>query len=89
MAKLSSRGRTELVRLTKLDIKDDPKSLASESRTTVALMSDRTILEKRDVVFRADGKRHSYGWKVFSKVKEGVTPERFVEAFTKLGFVRA
>jgi hypothetical protein len=89
MAKLSSRGRTELARLSKLVKNEDPGSLTSESRTTVALMSDHTILEKRDVVFRADGKRHSYGWKVRSKVKEGVTAEKFVEAFTKLGFARA
>lgn len=89
MAKLSSRGRTELARLTKLETKDDPESLTTESKTTVALMSDRTILEKRDVVFRSDGKRHSYGWKVRTKVKEGVTAEKFIEVYTKLGFARA
>lgn len=63
MAKLSARGRTEVARWTRED--DSPKSdLVSWRRSTLALMSDGVLLEKDDVVFKPEGRRHSYGWKV-------------------------
>lgn len=65
--------------------------LTKWERKTLALMSDRTILEKRDVRFQPDwldkeGRFYSYGWKVKGKAKEGVTPEKFIEIYSKAGF---
>lgn len=62
------------------------KTLCSWERRTLALMSDRTILVKDDVRFRSDNRPHSYGWKVKSKVKPGVTREQFIEAYAKAGY---
>lgn len=89
MAKLSARGRKELCRLTKTEKVADETSPASERRTTVALMDDGKILKKMDVVFRSDNRKHSYGWKVTATLKAGVTTERFVEIYEKLGFTKA
>ncbi len=94
MAKLNARGRTELVRLSK--VREDPTNdLTNWNRTTVALFSDRTILKKLDVRFTSDGRRHSYGWKKYGKMKEpgvGEHPEapmqKFIEAFEKVGYTR-
>lgn len=88
MAKLSARGRKELARVTKVVFPGE-EELTSQRRYTLSLMSDGVILEKIDVVFRSDGKKHSYGWKVRSKVKESVTPEKFVAVFEKKGYARA
>jgi len=93
MAKLSARGRTELVRLSKeytaeqiADrlLKTEP--LTDWERVTVALMSDGKILSKRDVRFKSDGRKHSYGWTVKAKVKADVTPERFRAAYERAGY---
>ena len=65
------------------------KHLTSWERRTLALMSDRTILVKDDVRFRSDNRPHSYGWKVKSKVKPGVTREQFIEAYAKAGYTTA
>ena len=56
------------------------RSLTIWERTTRRLMSDGTVLERRDVRFRPDhydpqGRHHSYGWKVKGQLKAGVTPE--------------
>ncbi len=93
MAKLAARGRKEVVRVEREVVMEADK-LIDWGRKTYALMSDGTILEKYDVHFKPDqfrpsGEKHSYGWKVFKKVKPEVTAERFVEHFTKQGYVRA
>jgi hypothetical protein len=133
MAKLSARGRTELVRMVRektfaekylcqscdgsgnvavRDVEDEfgmqaigttctvcegkgeRASLCTWERLTRCLMSDRTILEKRDVRFRpdrfdVDGRRHSYGWTVRGRAKEGVDAAKFQAIYEKQGFTRA
>lgn len=89
MAKLGARGRTELVRLEKKIAVEDPSALASERRYSVALMSDEKVLTKMDVVFRADGKKHSYGWKDSGKkIKAGLTVAEFSSVYESQGYVR-
>lgn len=63
-------------------------SLISWERTTLAFMSDGVVLVKRDVVFRADNRRHNYNWSVHRKLRPTVTVEQFVAAFTKAGYVQ-
>lgn len=84
MAKLSARGRKEVARVTKLDASPN-SDLVTERRKTYALMTDGAILEKTDVVFKSDGKKHSYGWKVVF-AKAGVTPEKFVSHYVARGY---
>ncbi len=93
MAKLNARGRTELVRLSK--VREDPTDdLTNWSRTTVALMSDGSVLRKLDVRFSSDGRRHSYGWKKFGKMRDAVAVpaeallKQFVDAYLKVGYTR-
>jgi hypothetical protein len=95
MAKLGTRGhgaREELARVEKVEDVQDAESGVEWRRVTFTLMSDRKVLRKLDVRFRADSfsgpRKHSYGWKNYSKVKEGVTPEQWVEAMGKAGFVK-
>jgi len=90
MAKLKARGRTEIVRMTREsnEIKklyDDDKNPRVWARNTIALMSDRKILEKRDVRWQ-DGSKHSYGWKVVQTVRADVTPEQFTAFYAKQGY---
>lgn len=95
MAKLSARNRKELVRLSKETRHDDVAGDITWSKMTYAIMSDRTILVKRDVRFKADAfygqpaRFHSYGWKVWTKVKdlEGAL-ERTIKRFTDRGYTR-
>jgi hypothetical protein len=91
MAKLSARGRRELARVSREKLTPE-SALVSWEKTTVALMSDGSVLEKSDVRFKPDqydpgGRRHSYGWTVKGKVKAGLTPRQFVEIYEKRGFV--
>lgn len=67
----------------------DP-SLTVWERSIRRLMSDGTILEKRDVRFRPSpncswedprGRRHSYGWKVHGKLKTGLTADDFARIY--------
>lgn len=63
-------------------------------KETTHAPSDRTILEKRDVRFQPDrfdpeGRRHSYGWTVRGKAKEGVDAAKFREIYEKNGFTPA
>lgn len=64
----------------------DP-ALTTWERTTRRLMSDGTILEKRDVRFQPDwldkaGRRHSYSWKVYGKLKAGLAAADFVRVYS-------
>ena len=67
----------------------DP-ALTVWERSTRRLMSDGKILEKRDVRFSPSphctwedprGRRHSYGWKVHGKIKEGVSTADFARVY--------
>lgn len=85
MAKLSARGRTELARVS-IEKETPDSALVSWEKTTVTLMSDGSIMEKRDVKFRSDNRRHSYGWSVLGKAKAGLTPRQFADIYAKRGF---
>jgi len=96
MAKLSARGRTELARLSKVregteTYTDGKESGHDWSKTTVVLMSDRTILRKYEIRFKADGtflagKKQSYGWKNLGKAKPTLSVQQFIEAYLKVGY---
>jgi hypothetical protein len=104
MAKLSARGRKAVVEVAReysaeqLQAAHDRAfpagtplsglSLTTWERTTRRLMSDGSVLEKRDVRFQPDwldkaGRRHSYGWKVHGKLKADLTAADFVRAYEK------
>ncbi len=74
MAKLSARGRKEVIRLTRQrETPDDP--LITKEQTVIALMTDGAILHKRTVWFREEAmygreKSQSYGWKKVTKPKK-------------------
>lgn len=90
MARLTAYGRTELVRMAKEESPEDSE-LVSWRRKTVVLMSDLTVLEKQDVRFRRDGRRHSYGWKKLQRLPwtaggADVVRAAFVQKLISLGF---
>ena len=62
------------------------RELVSWEKVTVALMSDNTVLEKRDVTFRSDGRKHTWGWKVRGKLKAGATPAQWEAAYRAKGY---
>ena len=77
MARLSANGR-EILRLAKESAGDG--DLTTWERRTFAVMTNRWILQKRDVRFAPDrfepnGRKHSYGWKRYMRLRD-VTPER-------------
>lgn len=93
MAKLSARGRYELVEVSK-ELPgynmSNGEPLTTWERLTKRLMSDGTILEKRDVrfapePFNPEGRYYSYGWKVAGKIKPGLSVAQFAEVYAKSG----
>lgn len=94
MAKLSARGRYELARIERekhLTTEQDPT--CDWRRTTMAFMSDGTVLVKRDVRWRDGvmaGEKHSFGWTVKGKLKKGQDlverVQRLVGEYVKLGW---
>jgi hypothetical protein len=85
MAKLSARGRIELLRLSKEE--DLPNVVAGVvwRRWTRAYMSDGNILEKYDV--RTTEKFHSYGWKRKMKQIKGLSLQTIAKDYEKNGWV--
>lgn len=92
MAKLSARGRVKVFQVSKEWNLPDTES-CSWRRKTVALMSDNTVLEKDDVIFRASGymreHKHTWGWKVKGKLNANKTKEQWLEAYVKAGFTES
>ena len=96
MARLSARGRTELVRLQKTVEAGATNNLSAAGVTkeqyTVALMSDGRALKKTVTWFAPgpfdNGKawRKDYGWKDMGKVKDETTPETFAAHFERRGY---
>ena len=77
MARLSSHGK-ELLRIEQEKEITDPSENISWVRWTRAYMADGKILEKQDVQFKPDtyrpkGERYSYGWKLYGKIKKGLS----------------
>ena len=92
MAKLSARGRKELARVFK-EKKPESNSIIWEKRT-LALMSDGTVLIKRDIRFEPDsyepkGRFHSYGWVIKGKIEAGLTTEDWEQIYLDAGYQRA
>ena len=89
MAKLSARGRTELIRITFPKRETDSEYTMFE-QFHYALMSDRRIL-RREVVWFKPGpydhgkpQRHDYGWKQWKRYKPNVDlKEKVVELRAK------
>lgn len=90
MAKLSAYRQREVLRVEReRETPDD--DLCSWRRTTLAVMSNGRVLEKRDVIFRPDafnpsGRRHSFGWKVKGRLAATATPETFRAAYERSGW---
>lgn len=87
MAKLSARGRKEVFRVVRERERTD-SDLINWERMTYALMSDNSILEKRDVRFSSDNRKHSYGWKKAGKLREGSTPEKLLASLQAKGYTK-
>lgn len=62
MAKLSAYGQREVARLER-ERETPADTLISWERTTFAFMESGRVLSKRDVKFRSENRKHSYGWK--------------------------
>jgi hypothetical protein len=97
MAKLSSRGRTEVFRAEREQIpapSDDPGA-AVWRKSTIVLMNDGTTLEKDQVKF-APGphdagkpRLHDWGWKKRGKLTAGKDPKQLLELYAKRGYLVA
>lgn len=89
MAKLSARGRQEVVRFSKESTVTDPERYVDWERTTYALMSDGHLLKKWDVRFKAttvlSAQKHTYGWKDQGK-KPNLTADKLREVLLAKGF---
>jgi hypothetical protein len=86
MAKLSARGRVEVVC-------DKETYNTTWKKTTVALMSDNKILVKQTVRFKPTthqpkGELHDWGWKVKSTMKKEKTKEDFISFYLKMGYTQ-
>lgn len=88
MAKLTARGRREMLRLVREQ--QDPATESTDwSRHTVVVMDDGSVLQKLDVHFRSDDRRHSYGWKLLRGRVPGwdrAQADRLAEQFTSKGY---
>lgn len=88
MAKLSARGRIELGRW-QIERETPNSDLTTSERITLALMSDGRLLQKRDVVFKPDtfnpeGRKYSWGWKQYKKIKTGLDLNEILNKWDKL-----
>jgi hypothetical protein len=90
MAKLTARGRKELLRLEKFTpvLKED-ESRVEWQRHTLTFMSDGNMLSKYDVRYLpsahdSKGKIHSLGWKKKGKYTRSIEENR--ERFTQAGW---
>jgi hypothetical protein len=90
MAKLSANGK-ELLRIQQEREVNDPERNITWQRVTRTYHSNGKILEKCDVRFKPTsyepkGELHSYGWKVYAKIKKGFDPAE--HAAKKAQFIR-
>jgi hypothetical protein len=93
MAKLSARGRTEIVRIVRETegeaIRESLRKLRIvRQRASLVLMSDRTVLQKVDTWYQPSGevwdKPYAAGtWRKRGKLKTTENADSFVEAFQK------
>lgn len=81
MAKLSARGRTELLRMEKTY-----PSEVGNMRATITLMSDGVALIKKTFISPEGKVGHSGGWKVHGRLKKGSTVEDIKASLEKNGY---
>ena len=88
MAALSKNGH-EIARLTK-QVETPGDELTVWERTEYSVRSNRWILRKRTVRFRADkysaARTHSYGWKRYGRLKPDGNLDRWLQAHADRGF---
>lgn len=87
MAKLTARDRKEVLRMERVSNKEDEMTVWN--RHTYALMSDGTLLQKRDLKFKPNAfeskpRFHSQGWKRVGKPNK--TVGQVCEELTKRGY---
>ncbi len=87
MAKLSAHGN-ELIRLEK---EAGPSDYAERVRTSLAVMADGKILRKVDSWSRpsynpAKLEQHSSGWKVYARLKTGISVDHYRETLIAQGW---
>lgn len=92
MAKLSARGRKEVFRVSKKTEVTDPSRGIHWEKLFKTLMTDGTILEKRQVLFVAteysSERLHDWGWKVVGKLKPTLTADDLLALYTRHGFTK-
>lgn len=95
MAKLSARGRTEIYRVEKEDsISEDSKQMGVIKRVLKkALMSDNKILSNQVTWFTYEyhpsgQRRNDYGWTVRGSLKDGATPDSWLQSYLKQGYTK-
>lgn len=85
MAKIRANGAHEVARWSRQT--DQVLDLIVRELVEYLLRSDNVVLRRRVVWFRADGRRHDYGWKRVGKLKAGQTAADFeasLKGFTKV-----
>ena len=95
MAKLSARGRTEVMRFSK-ETEGDGLDLIKR-KTTIAIMSDGNILKKfttwwKNIYHNNGMERRDGGWSVSGKFKKGLdlpmSTNKYYEQYEKIGYVK-
>lgn len=88
MAKLTARGRTEIVRFSKVTYgrENDPDVI--KEKESYAIMSDRKILRKRTVTckdqYSPKGKRDMiFNWTIYGTIKKEVDLNEMVEKYKR------
>ncbi len=87
MAKLSAHGR-ELLRVARERVIEDTDRSVIWERVTRTYHADGKVLQRYDVRFKPDmyhpeGELHSYGWKLFGKIKKDRTAQEAVDNIAK------
>ncbi len=93
MAKLSARGRKEVFRVSKEIEVTDPESSITWEKMTRALMTDGSLLVKRQVRFKATecsaSYVHTWGWKKTKlKLKADGDADRVLAAWLAKGWTQ-
>jgi hypothetical protein len=96
MARLKSRGRTELFRVEKEHTFTDEERAARKSdviwdRSVKTLMSDGNVLEKvsskwPDQYEPGGVRKHDWDWKVVAKLKPGGDPKKLLDQYVAKGY---
>lgn len=96
MAKLSAKGRKEIIRFSKEHtVKDDSHCISG--KTVFAIMDDRTILKKRisvwkDQYSKSGTKRLDEGWKVEGRFKKDIdlneSAQKYFKLYEEIGYTK-